>query len=227
MKDMKRTNWQLILILSIMMTLCQIDMTAKPRRIVQRGMTKEEVTEIMGRPKATNFDNYGEQWEFHKTELIGDEHVILVNFDRSGRVSAYRDMVFPKGSSIDPRTYGPMLPSYGSYPMDGLPGTGGPYGVCAMSGQDFNILLEKLRQARFDDDRYTLLEVATLGCYYTCTQGGQLLGIFTFNDDKLRALRLIARHIVDPQNAPAVTHTFTFDSDREKAADIIRSQQMP
>ena len=46
--------------------------------------------------------------------------------------------------------------------------------------------------------------------------------IFTFDDERLRALSMMAPHIVDPQNATDIYKLFTFDSDKEKAGEIMR-----
>lgn len=224
---MKRTNWRFILVLSAMLTAFYLSVAAKPKKAVQRGMTKQEVIGIMGHPKATSFNDDGELWEYHKTELLGDEHRIFVNFDRSNRVNAYQDIFIPLRSNADQNTRSVVTPPYGNYPIGGMPYNGYPYNTYAMSEQDFGVLYGKVKRASFDDDKYALIEVATLGCYYTCGQCARLMDIFSFGDDKIRALRLMARHIVDPQNAYTIYQAFTFDSDRDKAARIIQDRCTP
>ena len=46
--------------------------------------------------------------------------------------------------------------------------------------------------------------------------------IFTFDDERLKALSMMAPHIVDPQNATDIYKLFSFDSDKEKAGEIMR-----
>ena len=59
---MKRTQWQFILILTVMLTAFNMNMMAD-KRIVERGMSKQEVIAILGKPQSTRFNQYGEQWE--------------------------------------------------------------------------------------------------------------------------------------------------------------------
>lgn len=221
---MKRTNWHVILILSVMLTAFYLSVAAKPKKAVQRGMSKQEVIGIMGHPKATSFNDDGELWEYHKTELLGDAHRIFVNFDRNNRVSAYQDIFIPLRSNAGQSMRSVMPPPYGNDLAGGTPYNGHPFYAYAMSEQDFDVLYSKVKRASFDDDKYALIEVATLGCHYTCGQCARLMGIFSFGDDKIRALRLMARHIVDPQNAYTIYQIFTFDSDRDKAARIIQDR---
>ena len=48
-----------------------------------------------------------------------------------------------------------------------------------------------------------------------------MMELFNFSDDKLKVLKIMAPHIVDAQNAYIIYKTFTFDSDKEKAAQIM------
>jgi oligoribonuclease (3'-5' exoribonuclease) len=99
-----------------------------------------------------------------------------------------------------------------------------PYDDYCLNDHDFSILYDKVRDGSFDDDKYNLIEVASLGCYYTCNQCARIMGLFSFADDKLKALRYMARHIVDPQNAYSIYRLFDFSDDKEKAAQIIQGR---
>lgn len=79
-----------------------------------------------------------------------------------------------------------------------------------------------MKKASFDDNKFDLIEVASLGCYYSCSQAVRLMKIFTFDDERLKALSMMAPHIVDPQNATDIYKLFCFDSDKEKAGEIMR-----
>ena len=77
----------------------------------------------------------------------------------------------------------------------------------------------------FDDNKLALVEVASLRSLFTCRQCARLLQLFSFSDAKLKALRFMARQIVDPQNAYDIYQAFTFDSDRDKAARLMHDLQ--
>lgn len=101
------------------------------------------------------------------------------------------------------------------------PEEGTRYGY-SLSNQSFSILYNKVKKASFDDNKFDLIEVASLGCYYSCSQAVRLMKIFTFDDERLKALSMMAPHIVDPQNATDIYKLFSFDSDKEKAGEIMR-----
>lgn len=101
------------------------------------------------------------------------------------------------------------------------PEEGTRYGY-SLSSQSFSILYNKVKKASFDDNKFDLIEVASLGCYYSCSQAVRLMKIFTFDDERLKALSMMAPHIVDPQNATDIYKLFSFDSDKDKAGEILR-----
>ena len=90
-----------------------------------------------------------------------------------------------------------------------------------MSENAFDFLYGKVKDANFDDDRYTLLEVATLGCWYTCDQCARMMTFFSFDDDKLKALQIMGKHVVDPQNAVIITDKLSFSDSKDKALRML------
>ena len=90
----------------------------------------------------------------------------------------------------------------------------------------FSILYNKVKNATFDDNKFDLLQVASLGCYYSCAQTARIMRIFTFGDKQLRVLRMMAPHIVDPQNATDIYNVLTFDSEKSEAGEIIRNSRL-
>ena len=92
----------------------------------------------------------------------------------------------------------------------------------SLSNQAFSILYNKVKKASFDDNKLDLIEVASLGCYYSCSQTIRMMKIFTFADERLKVLNLMAPRIVNPQNAIDIYKLFSFDSDKDKAGEIMR-----
>ena len=87
---MKRNNWMALIATTILMFAVCLSASAKIKKTVERGMTKQEVIEIMGQPKLTSFDAYGDRWEFYKMNaLTGESKRIVVGFDLNGKVVAY------------------------------------------------------------------------------------------------------------------------------------------
>ena len=216
---MKRNEWMALIVTSFMMFAVCLSASAKTKKIVERGMTKQEVIEIMGQPKLTSFDAYGDRWEFYKMNaLTGESKRIVVGFDLNGRVVAYNM------SYVDDNIQQPAPPSHPSCGAGaGVVPIG--YGYC-LDDASFSILYNKVKNASFDDNKFDLLQVASLGCYYSCAQTARIMRIFTFGDKQLKVLRMMAPRIVDPQNATDIYNVLTFDSEKSKAREIIRNSRL-
>lgn len=99
------------------------------------------------------------------------------------------------------------------------------YGYC-LDDASFSKLYNKVKKASFDDNKFDLIEVASLGCYYSCAQAVSMMNIFTFGDSKMKALRLMAPHIIDLQNATIIYQQFSFESEKQKVGEILRSSRI-
>ena len=78
-----------------------------------------------------------------------------------------------------------------------------------------------MKNASFDDRKMDLIEVASLGAYYSCEQCATMMGLFSFGDKKLAVLRLMAPRIVDPHHAYIILDKLSFLSEKDEAARII------
>ena len=220
---MKRNNWMALIATTILMFAVCLSASAKTKKIVERGMTKQEVIEIMGQPKLTSFDAYGDRWEFYKTNaLTGESKRIVVGFDLNGKVVAYNM------SYVDDNIQQPAPPSHPSCGA-GVVAVVGPevpigHRHC-LDDASFSILYNKVKNATFDDNKFDLLQVASLGCYYSCAQTARIMRIFTFGDKQLKVLRMMAPHIVDPQNATDIYNVLTFDSEKSEAGEIMKNSR--
>lgn len=186
-------------------------------KMVRRGMTKVEVEAVLGKPKTVAFDKYGETWTYLKYRPLDSyDKMIFVGFSGVGRVVNYSEqLVEHDGGTTDARISGPMAPMM-------PPSQYGAYIPYSLTDGEFNVLYQKVKAASFEDNRLDLIEVASLAAYYTCGQCARLLQLFNFDDTKLQALRLMASHIVDPQNVSVVTETLSFDTNKDKALQILR-----
>ena len=93
--------------------------------------------------------------------------------------------------------------------------------VFCLSDEKFAILYDKVKNTSFDDRKMDLIEVASLGAFYSCEQCASIMSIFSFGDKKLAALRLMAPRITDPHHAYMIYDRLTFLSEKEEAARII------
>ena len=220
---MKRNDWMALIATTILMFAVCLSASAKGKRNVERGMTKQEVIAILGEPKLTSFDMYGDKWEYAKyNNLFGDSKYITVFFDRNGKVVQYDTRIIePNSQTSNVQQPHPTPPIYdGRCDPDGRM----DYGYC-LDDASFSKLYNKVKKASFDDNKFDLIEVASLGCYYSCAQVVRIMKIFPFDDEQLKALRMMAPHIVDPQNAIVIYQLFSFDSEKQKVGEILSSSR--
>ena len=221
---MKRNEVMALIATTILMFAVCLSASAKGKRNVERGMTKQEVIAILGEPKLTSFDMYGDKWEYAKyNNLFGDSKYITVFFDRNGKVVQYDTKIIEPNS----QTSNVQQPQHPTPPIyDGRCDPDGrmDYGYC-LDDASFSKLYNKVKQASFNDNKFDLIEVASLGCYYSCTQVVRIMKIFPFDDEQLKALKMMAPHIVDLQNTGLIYKVFSFDSEKDKAEEIIRNSK--
>ena len=220
---MKRNEVMALIATTILMFAVCLSASAKGKRNVERGMTKQEVIAILGEPKLTSFDMYGDKWEYAKyNNLFGDSKYITVFFDRNGKVVQYDTRIIePNSQTSNVQQPHPTPPLYdGRCDPDGRM----DYGY-SLDDASFSKLYNKVKKASFDDNKFDLIEVASLGCYYSCAQVVRIMKIFPFDDEQLKALKMMAPHIVDLQNTGLIYKVFSFDSEKDKAEEIIRNSR--
>ena len=222
---MKRKNLMAIAAACFMMLAVCVEAPAKIRKTVERGMTKDEVAAILGDPKLTSFDSLGDRWQYSSQNILtGDTKYTTVIFDLNGRVVGLDTHIeeFVRGNGNKGNNANnanchqpapmPAPPEYNvggyAYPLDDA---------------SFSKLYNKVRNASFNDTKFDLIEVASLGCWYSCAQTARMMRLFTFSDDRMRVLRLMASRIVDPQNSADIYGIFTFSNDKAKVGEILRS----
>lgn len=215
---MSKKRWMTFVFACLFMLTCNLSASAKSKQPIERGMTKQQVTDILGKPKTTSFNELGDKWMYEgwKGALVGGDHVrTYVIFDTTGKVVRYEEQIYNPSQPEVPHPN--VTPCYVPMPS--------PDGAYCLSDEAFSILYKRVKEASFDKDKKNLIEVASLGCYYSCQQSAQILKIFSFDSEKLNALKLMAPRIVDPQNVHVICQQFTFDDGKQQAARIVRGQR--
>lgn len=92
---MKKQLFISFIIAASMMTSCITTRSTAKINKVEIGMTKNEISQLLGKPVYKNGDIMGEQWGYRKMigEVAGPEEVIfLVTFDNQGNVVSYETL---------------------------------------------------------------------------------------------------------------------------------------
>lgn len=96
-----------------------------------------------------------------------------------------------------------------------------PHREAVMNDRDFQYLYKTIKKKSFEKDRLELLSVGVLDNFFSCRQCAKIMSLYSFDDDKLEVLDIMARHIVDLDNAHLILDSFKFESDRRKAANML------
>ena len=92
----------------------------------------------------------------------------------------------------------------------------------AMRDKDFKMMAGIVKNASFGDRKIDIIRVACIGSYFSSRQCAQLLSLLSFDDNKIKALEVIAPRLVDMENADKIIKEFSFSSNKDKAASILK-----
>ncbi len=93
--------------------------------------------------------------------------------------------------------------------------------VKAMRGADFKKFYKYVKETSFDKNRLQLIEIASFGSYFSSEQCYKLLSLFSFDDNKLAAIKIMEPRMIDSRYYEKILKLFSFSSNREKATAIL------
>lgn len=200
MKSLKQTLF--ILVAGISFTSCGSLINNNAMMSVQKGMSQEEVSHLLGKPDYRRFDEQGEQWEYKKGGGINHyPSIILVDFT-NGKVTnfdSFEDIPHtPPIAVCPPNEIVTIDPPHNS----GHIGKRRP-----MNADDFERLYNKVKNKPFKDDQIEIIAVGSINNYFTSNQCARLMKLFTWDDEKMKILDILAPRIVDKENAKIIIDT--------------------
>ena len=95
----------------------------------------------------------------------------------------------------------------------------------AMRDMDFDMMVGIVKNASFDDKKIDVMRVACIGSYFSSRQCAKLLSLLSFDDNKIKALEVIASRLVDTNNADDIVKEFSFSSSKDKAVGILQRRK--
>ena len=81
-------------------------------------------------------------------------------------------------------------------------------------------MCEVVDDASFTDKKIGVIKVACISSYFTSQQCAQLLSMFSFEDDKLKALKVLRPRMLDIDAKP-ILKQFSFSDTKDKAIEIL------
>lgn len=100
---------------------------------------------------------------------------------------------------------------------------GKSYSYFAMSDADFSDLYRQMKEEPFKDGQLKLIRNKAVSSGFLCNQCVKILELFTWDDDKMEFLSVLAPVIVDRSNSDKIVKCFTYMSGREKARRILEA----
>lgn len=113
---------------------------------------------------------------------------------------------------------GGYAPGYAAAPPPPPPSFGPP---CLMHQGGMSALVGAIQGESFSSGQLRVLADAAQGHCFRVTQVAEVLPLFSFEDDKLKALEMMASGLVDRQNAFRIYSLFTFESSKDRARRIL------
>lgn len=89
------------------------------------------------------------------------------------------------------------------------------YGV--MSSDQFQRFYNNVKRESFKDDQLKAITMGATRSYFTCSQCIRLMSIFSFDDEKLKVVEILANRIVDKENSEDIVKALSFISSQDKA----------
>ncbi|AVM51845.1 Beta-barrel assembly machine subunit BamE [Bacteroides zoogleoformans] len=157
---------------------------------IQKGMSKQEITSLLGSPDFRRFDNAMEEWEYTKRlyneKITGTTTQIVISFEDDKVVAM---------DSFEKDPY-PMPPT----PNGMLLNPSVDFNFKGMHPGEFQRLYEKIKSRPFKDDRLEMMLVVSRNNRLNCRQCAKLMSLCPFDDDKIKVLKMFAPGIKDIEN---------------------------
>ena len=97
-----------------------------------------------------------------------------------------------------------------------------PTGPTPMSSGAFASLVAAVDDATYSDDKLNAIRSAAAKNWFTIEQVGRLVDAQTYGSDQVAVVQACAAHVVDPENAFALSPHFTYGSDKDAALAAFR-----
>lgn len=176
---------------------------------INRGMTKDEVTNLLGSPDYRRFNEKSEEWEYRRAIVPTTGNSVIIVYFSDNRVVGMDSF-----EDYPPETQQPQVLPFPPYsPTPGY--------AKGMYEPDFANLLTKIKNEPFKDDKFTLLKLSAENNAFSCRQCAKLMSLFPFDDEKLQVVRILAPQIADKENYKEIVGVLSFLSNKEKAQRLL------
>lgn len=79
------------------------------------------------------------------------------------------------------------------------------------------MMYDIMKKNAFDNQKNDILRVACIGSFFSSEQCARLLSLYSFDSNRLEALKIMSPRLIDVDDAEKIIKKFTFSSEKEKA----------
>lgn len=162
---------------------------------INRGMTKEDVVNILGIPVYRSFNMTEEEWSYEIAQSLSEYINIRILFRNDKVIQMTSGSMKKISKTIDTHS----------------------------DDDKIEKLYNRIKEKHFDKERLEVLEFNIGRTYLNCKQAVHILSLFSFEENKINALKLIASKITDIENYEIILDVFFFNE--EEAKSILKSQK--
>ena len=94
--------------------------------------------------------------------------------------------------------------------------------ACGLTNDVYSYLSSSIRNEPHDSNKTDIIRRVMVGKTITAEQAKSIMKLYTFDDDRLEAAKILLPVMCDMNNAYILYDTMTFDSEKEALGDLIR-----
>lgn len=170
---------------------------------VQRGMSQEQVTGLLGNPELRRFCDGVEQWEYNRTNVFGATTTVIIVDFIDGKVVSMDSFKKVQRTTSEEKTHHNRMSRCV---------------IGSVDDREFDEIYREVKNSLFME---TELKSAVRNKKLSCAQCIALLSLCTFDREKLKMLEVMRGHIADTNNCRDVVDAFDFVSSKNKAREML------
>ena len=213
---MKKLLFTLSLVGIISLTACGLQ---RGINNLSLGMSKAEVTSILGKPDLRNLNASEEVWQYFVSPYVGTTDTYTISFknERLSSLNSVRKKERPQSVPvIIPE------PDVKTYPQSRIPERS-QYDQRAQeeAEQEFKEFLSRIKSQTFT--KYMIAYVRDAARYqrFSSLQVKRILQLFSWDSERLDVLKILAPAMTDGYKVPEIIDTFDFESKKDEARRIL------
>ena len=187
------------------------------------GMSKAEVTSILGKPDLRNLNASEEVWQYFVSPDIRTTDTYTISF-KNERLSSFNSTRKKESPQSVPVII--SEPEVKIFPQSRIPERS-RYEQRAQeeAEREFKEFLARIKRQTFTKDMIAYVRDAARYQRFSSLQVKRILQLFSWDSERLDVLRILAPSMTDGYKVHEIIETFDFSSGKDEARQILRTAQ--